>query len=136
MDPKNKWPIWPALVHAKCPRCRRGDMFLNSMYGLHGQIMLKTCSHCDLTYELETGYFYVAMLISYSMNVAEMVTFAVAIDILSGSQNPWVYVIIILTVSLILAPFNFRYSRVILLYWLTPNLHYQPELSEDREEHV
>lgn len=123
--------MWPAIVHAKCPRCRRGDMFANSMYGLHGQVMLKTCEHCHLTYEREPGYFYVAMFVSYAMNVAGMIALAVAIHVLSGSENPWIYVIVILSVSVIMSPFNFRYSRVILLHWLTPGLHYQPKLSAD-----
>ena len=131
MESEKKWPIWPAIIHATCPRCRRGPMFGNSMYGFHGQIMLKTCSHCGLTYEIEPGYFYVAMLVSYAMNVAEMVTLAVALNILTGSENPWVYVIVILSLAFALSPFNFRYSRVILLHWLTPGLHYQPELSKD-----
>jgi len=44
------------------------------------------------------------------------------------------YVTIILGVAVILAPFNFRYSRVMLLHWLTPGLHYHPEMSEDKPE--
>jgi len=124
-------PAWPAIVHAKCPRCRRGDMFATSMYSFKSQVMNKTCSHCGLTYEREPGYFYVAMLLSYAMFVAEMITLAVAIHVLSGSNNPWVYVGIIIAVGIILSPFNFRYSRVMLLHWLTPGLHYHPEMSSD-----
>ena len=129
---KYRFPFWPAMLHAKCPRCRRGDLFVNnSMYGFKGQVMHATCSHCGLTYEREPGYFYVAMFISYAMNVAEMVTVAVAISILTGSKNPWLYCAIILTIAIGLSPLNFRYSRVLLLYWLTPGLHYHPEMSED-----
>ncbi|MET3981839.1 uncharacterized protein (DUF983 family) [Mucilaginibacter sp. UYP25] len=133
MEKVKIWPVWLALANAKCPRCRRGDMFANTMYSFHGQVMLKKCSHCNLTYEIEPGYFYVSMLISYAMNVAEMVTCAVAINILTGSQNPWLYVVVILTLTIVLSPFNFRYSRIILLYWLTPGLRYQPELSADTQ---
>jgi uncharacterized protein (DUF983 family) len=122
---------WPAIVHAKCPRCRRGDMFSNSMYGFHGQHMNRECSHCGFAYEIETGYFYVAMLISYAMNVAEMITLAVVLYALTRSENPWLYVSVILTIAFVLSPFNFRYSRVILLHWLTPGLNYRPELSGD-----
>ena len=127
-------PVWPAIVHAKCPRCRRDNMFSTPMYGFTSQKMNKTCSHCGLEYEREPGYFYVSMLISYAMFVAEMVTLAVAISVLTGSHNPWLYVGIILSVGVILSPFNFRYSRVILLYWLTPGLHYHPEMSADKTE--
>ena len=126
-----KLAAWPAIVHAKCPRCRRGDMFATPMYGFKSQVMNKTCPHCGMVYEREPGYFYVAMLISYAMFVAEMVTLAVAIHVLTGSNNPWVYVAVILSIGVILSPFNFRYSRIILLHWLTPGLHYHPELSGD-----
>ncbi|WP_345210503.1 DUF983 domain-containing protein [Mucilaginibacter gynuensis] len=123
--------LWPAFLRAKCPRCRIGQVFANSMYGLSRQKMNETCPHCHLTFEIEPGYFYVAMFVSYAMNVAEFISVAVAISVLTGSNDPWLYTIIILSVCVILSPFNFRYSRVILLYWLTPGLHYIPELSRD-----
>lgn len=128
----NKYPMWPAIVHGKCPYCRRGDMFANPMYSLHGQQPLKNCLHCHRSFEREPGYYYVAMFISYAMNIAEMVTFAVALDILTGSNNPWLYIIVLSSIVIVLSPFNFRYSRVVLLHWLTPGLHYDPELSKDR----
>jgi uncharacterized protein (DUF983 family) len=133
-NPDTNLPMWPAVVLAKCPRCRRGPMFLNQMYGLKPQTMNKTCPHCGLIYEREPGYFYVAMLLSYAMFVAEMITLAVAINVLTGSANPWLYVIIIISIGLVLSPFNFRYSRVTLLHWFTPGLHYKPELSRDNKE--
>jgi uncharacterized protein (DUF983 family) len=120
-----------AALHAKCPKCRRGNMFANSMYGFSSQKMNETCSHCGFRFEIEPGYFYVAMFVSYAFNVAEMVTLAVATYILSGSNNPWIYCAILLGVSVILSPFNFRYSRVILLYWLTPGIHYDPNRARD-----
>ncbi|AYL99294.1 DUF983 domain-containing protein [Mucilaginibacter celer] len=124
-----KLPVWPAFIQARCPRCRRGSMFANEMYGFHGQHMNKTCPHCDLTFEVEPGYFYVSMLLSYAFNVAEMVTLAVAISVLTGSENPWLYTAVILTAAILLSPFNFRYSRVVLLYWMTPGIRYNPDLS-------
>lgn len=120
-------------LHAKCPRCRTGNMFANSMYGLHGQKMHENCPHCDLKFEREPGYFYVAMFVSYAMNVAQMVTLAVGTYILTGSNNPWLYIGILLSASLILSPINFRYSRLILLYWLTPGLHYNPEKAKQAQ---
>lgn len=120
-----------AAAQAKCPKCRRGDMFANSMYGFSSQKMNKQCSHCGFTFEIEPGYFYVAMFVSYAFNVAQMVAMAVGIYVLTGSRNPWVYVIALLGVSVLLSPFNFRYSRVVLLYWLTPGVNYDPNRSRD-----
>jgi len=116
-----------SALSAKCPKCRTGNMFANNMYQFGGQKMHTDCPHCGFHFEIEPGYFYVAMFISYAMNVAEMVTLAVATYLLTGNmESPWLYISILLSVAFILAPFNFRYSRVILLYWLTPNLRYDP----------
>jgi uncharacterized protein (DUF983 family) len=120
-----------AALHAKCPKCRKGNMFANSMYGLSSQKMNETCPHCGFKFEIEPGYFYVAMLLSYCFNVAQMVTLAVAIYVLTGSHNPWIYVAVLLGISVVLSPFNFRYSRVVLLYWLTPGVHYDPNRARD-----
>ncbi|MGY3214861.1 DUF983 domain-containing protein [Mucilaginibacter sp. HD30] len=120
-----------AAVNAKCPKCRRGDMFANGMYSFSSQKMNETCPHCGFKFEIEPGYFYVAMFVSYAFNVAQMVTLAVALYVLTGSQNPWVYVAVLLGSTVLLSPFNFRYSRVVLLYWLTPGVHYDAKRSSD-----
>jgi len=117
-----------AALHAKCPRCRKGDLFANSMYGLKSQKMNKHCSHCGLRYEREPGYFYVAMFVSYALTTAQMIAIGVLTYFVTGEdKSPWIYIITIFTGILLLSPFNFRYSRVILLYWLTPGLNYSPE---------
>ena len=126
----NNPSAFKSALSAKCPKCRTGNMFANNMYQFGGQKMHNECPHCGFHFEIEPGYFYVAMFISYAMNVAEMVTLAVATYILTGNmESPWLYISILLSVAFILAPFNFRYSRVILLYWLTPGLHYDPNRS-------
>jgi hypothetical protein len=106
-------------------------MFATKMYGFASQKMNTQCPHCGFTFEIEPGYFYVAMFVSYALNVAEMVTMAVAISVLTGSHNPWIYVGALLGISVILSPFNFRYSRVVLLYWLTPGIHFDPDRARD-----
>jgi uncharacterized protein (DUF983 family) len=116
-----------SALHAKCPKCRKGNMFANSMYGLSGQKMYTKCPYCNFQFEIEPGYFYVAMFVSYGMNVIEMVTFGIGTYMLTHSESPWLYIGVLFAVTFILSPFNYRYARVMLLYWLTPNLHYDPE---------
>jgi uncharacterized protein (DUF983 family) len=117
-----------AAVKGKCPRCRQGDMFVNSMYGFKLQKMNDTCPHCHLKFEREPGYFYVAMFVSYGMNVAEMLTLGMLTYFITGNvENAYLYMAVIFPGILILSPFNYRFSRIILLYWLTPGLHYDPE---------
>lgn len=96
--------------------------------------MNEYCPHCGFKFEIEPGYFYVAMLLSYCFNVAQMVTLAVAIYLLTGSRNPWIYAAVLLSVAFILSPFNFRYSRVVLLYWLTPRARYDMDKARDDYE--
>ena len=119
--------VLTSALHAKCPKCREGNMFANKMYSFSGQKMHKECPECGFTFETEPGYFYVAMFVSYAMNVAELLTLAVGTYILTGSENPWLYTALLLSLAFVLSPINFRYSRVVLLYWLTPGLHYDPK---------
>lgn len=117
-----------AALHAKCPRCRQGNMFANSMYGFKPQKMNDNCSHCGLRFEREPGYFYVAMFVSYGFNVLQMIAIGFATYLISGeTESPWIYMVTIFTGIVLLSPFNYRYSRVILLYWLTPGLNYSPD---------
>ncbi len=121
-----------AAVQSKCPRCRRGPMFSTSMYGFKLQKMNDNCPHCNLKFEREPGYFYVAMFISYAMNVIEMLTAAILTYAITGNlESPVLYICVIFPVIFLLSPINYRYSRVILLYWLTPGLNYNARTSED-----
>lgn len=93
------------------------------------------CPHCGLKFEREPGYFYVAMFISYGMNVIQMIVVGLLTYLITGNvTDPLLYIMVIFPVVFILSPFNYRFSRVILLYWLTPGLHYNPEKSRDRAE--
>jgi uncharacterized protein (DUF983 family) len=120
-----------AVIGAKCPRCRQGDIFSGGMYrfSITGQAMNEYCPVCQLRFEREPGYFYVSMFISYGMTVAEMI--AVGVLLYIGGlpliyENLWWYVGVLLAAILLLAPLNYRYSRVMLLHWLTPGLGYVP----------
>lgn len=125
-------PKLQAIINAKCPRCRRGDLFMNSMYGFSSQKMHTNCPKCGLKFEVEPGYFYVAMYVSYAINVALAVTVGVLTFLISNeTESPWIYVATIFVASLILAPANFRYSRVILLHLLSPKIKYMPSHDHD-----
>jgi uncharacterized protein (DUF983 family) len=121
-----------AMLHAKCPKCRRGNMFVGGMYQFGGNNMHENCPHCGLHFEIEPGYWYAAMYVSYALNVAEAVALSVATYTFTHNlESPWMYLLIILGGCFALAPFNYRYSRVMLLYWLSPKIHYQPYLDTD-----
>lgn len=128
-----------AVVQCKCPRCRQGDIFSGRMYSFsfRGQITNEYCPHCSLRFEREPGFFYVSMFVSYAMSCAEMIAASVAAYILGlplTYESLWYYVGILLVTVFLLTPINYRYSRVILLHWLTPGLHYVPG-SGDNDAH-
>ncbi len=122
-------PQLQAVLHAKCPRCRRGNIYAGPMRLAREQKMNEYCPHCGLRFEIEPGYFYAAMYVSYAFNVAEIVTTSILTFYLSGgSESPWLYIGVIFGIVLIMSPFNLRYSRVVLLHWLSPKVKYNPEL--------
>lgn len=107
-------------------------MFEGPTYGLKLQKMNESCPHCGMKFEREPGYFYVSMFVSYAMNVAEMIAIAVATYVLTGNmEDPLLYLAIMFPAVFLLSPLNYRYSRVILLYWLTPGLRFDPEKNKD-----
>jgi len=123
---------WHGITHSKCPRCRVGKAFIGSTYSLKVQKMNEYCPHCGLKFEREPGYFYVAMFVSYALNVAQMITAGVAAYIFGLKleyDNLWYFVGILSLTSILFSPFNYRYSRMILLYWLSPGLNYEPNRS-------
>ena len=103
------------------------------MYGFKSQKMNVNYPHCNLKFERELGYLYVAMFVSYVFNVAQMIAAAVITYLITCNlESPWLYMGIIFPIVFILVPFNYRFSRVIIVHWLTPGLHCIPEMSRDR----
>jgi len=104
--------------------------------------MNQVCKVCDLKFEREPGYFYVAMFVSYAMSVAEIISIGVAASVFGLEltyENIYYYILVIFSGVLVCSPFNYRYSRLVLLYWLSPGLHYDPfrikhDLGEEKDE--
>jgi len=123
-------PRWHAILHGKCPQCRRGKIFSGTIYGFNIQRTNHSCGHCGQRFEIEPGYFYAAMYVSYAMNMIEMISMGFATYYISGGRlefdQVWVYVTVILAGSLLLSPLNYRYSRIILLHLLSPKIKYKP----------
>lgn len=117
-----------AIVKGKCPHCRRGNIFTGSIYGFDIQRTKHSCSNCNQRFEIEPGYFYAAMYVSYAMNMVEMITTGFATYYLSGGRldfdSIWLYVGAIFLAALLLSPLNYRYSRIILLHLLSPKIKY------------
>lgn len=129
---KTQVPIseWRGFFEAKCPRCRQGQVFTGSAYALGTKKMNEVCPVCKLKFEREPGYFYVAMFASYTFSIAEIVTISVGAYILglpAEYEYLWHYLLLIAVGILAFSPMNYRYSRMALLYWLSPGLKFEPK---------
>lgn len=120
---------WNAVVNSKCPRCRIGNAFQGPTYSFKSNKMNEFCPHCHLKFEREPGYFYVAMFVSYGFNVAQTIAVCVAAYVIGlrlDYDNLWYFILILTITTILCSPFNYRYSRIALLYWLSPGLGYEP----------
>lgn len=117
-----------SAINGKCPRCRKGDMFNAPLFSFKSRKMRSSCPHCGLKFEKEPGYFYVAMYVSYAFVVAQLVTACVATYIFTKNMDsPWLYLTVAVLATVVLAPFNYRYSRIVLMYWMTPQFRFKEE---------
>lgn len=116
-----------AVSASKCPKCRVGKMFVGNTYSFGKQRMNEVCPHCGFRFEIEPGYFYAAMYVSYAFSVVQTVTAALIAYRLTHSESPWFYLAVLLGTILLFSPFNYRYSRLVLLHYLTPKIKYNPK---------
>jgi|SRR5690606_26593873 len=122
---------YKAAIEARCPRCRTGAMFTGKAYALKVQKMNEYCPHCHLKFEQRPGHFYVSMFVSYALSVMQMALACLVTYLITNNDDSfWLYLTVAVLAVVVFAPFNFRYSRVILMYWLTPGIHYRPETAE------
>ncbi|GAB3539180.1 hypothetical protein GCM10027577_01120 [Spirosoma fluminis] len=85
--------------------------------------MYEHCPHCRLRYEVEPGYFYGAMFVSYAISGGVALVIGFLLFYLADDPDGWVYVGVIAPVMVLIAPINFRVSRVIWLHDVA-GIHY------------
>lgn len=112
-----------SIVNNKCPRCNQGDFFYSHAYHIK-QFGKKhiCCTHCELKYEREPGFFYGSMYISYAFSVALFVAWWVAKTILFPEMQAGKMVVIMMILQLGLAPLNLYLSK---LTWLNLFVKFQ-----------
>ncbi len=111
-----------AIFKAKCPQCQSGKMFKKSALKLNGFTeMFDTCNVCELTFEVEPGFFWGAMYVSYGITTGMMLIVGALVFILSNHEARfWGYIIPIFLAMFSSIPFTYRYSRVLMLYYFSP----------------
>lgn len=77
--------------------------------------MNEKCPCCGVRLQPEPGFYQGAMYVGYSFTVAVMLVVGVLLYIL-GDPSEWVYISVIIGLMILLAPLNYRYSRIVYLY--------------------
>ena len=119
-----------AISQCKCPRCHRGKMFTHSALNLRKfDDMYEYCPVCKFRYEIELGFYWGAMYISYGFSVINVLIVGVALFYLAGDPPLWVYGVIITGITLLFTTLMFRYARVLMLYFFG-SVHYDRQYDQ------
>lgn len=106
-----------AMGEARCPQCREGKMFKYPFWRVDKFSEMNThCPVCDLKFEVEPGFWYGAMFVSYANTVALLVIVGVAVFYLFNDPPVMYYILPITVLSVAIVPFNFRISRAVFLH--------------------
>jgi uncharacterized protein (DUF983 family) len=108
-----------ALLQGKCPRCRKGDIFTYPVIGHLFQFnkMNETCPHCEVRLEPEPGFYQGAMYVGYGITVMCIMLVSFILYFFAGHPSATVYTLTVIGLMIVLIPFNYRYSRIIYLYF-------------------
>ena len=77
--------------------------------------MNEHCPVCHVHLQPEPGFYQGAMYVSYAFTIAFIVMVSLILYV-AGNPSEWVYIGIIIGIMTLLAPLNYRYSRIIYLY--------------------
>ena len=105
-----------AILGAKCPQCREGNVFQVSIMSFNKLSEVnKRCSVCGANFHSEPDFYYGAMYISYAFSVALVITVLTAINVLIAEPELWMYLTTMVIGNIVLMPLMLRYSKVIYL---------------------
>ncbi|RYE12175.1 MAG: DUF983 domain-containing protein, partial [Sphingobacteriales bacterium] len=83
------------------------------------------CPKCGLYFEIEVGFYWGAMYISYGFSVA-LVLLVGIILYQAGDPSIWVYMLAVTGSIILLTPAFFRYARMLMLY-MFGSVSYDPD---------
>lgn len=107
------------ITEARCPQCHKGKMFKYPFWRVNKfSEMNKNCTICVLRFELEPGFWFGSMYVSYVINIATLIIMGIVIFYFFDDPSLMYYVVPVTVVSLVSVPFNFRIARAVYLHLL------------------
>jgi uncharacterized protein (DUF983 family) len=105
----------------KCPKCNKGKVFeTNNPYSTDAFKMYEQCSECNLKYEMEPGFFYGAMYVSYAFMSGIFIVWFF-INYLWLNLGPWQLIAYVVGSMLVFFPVVYRWARTL---WLNFFIRY------------
>lgn len=112
------WQHLKAALALKCPRCHQGDMFTHSAFNLQKfDQMPEKCAVCGFRFEIELGFYWGAMYMSYGLSVAIVFLVGISLYVFGNDPPTWVYLTVVASIIIVFTPVLFRYARVMMLYF-------------------
>ena len=108
-----------SIFRNRCPVCHEGKPFKKGPYSHGFAKMDETCETCGHKYEIEAGFFYGAMYVSYALTVAIMVAMIVATYVLIPNPGTGAYITAVILGVIAMIPVTFRGSRLIWMNFFT-----------------
>ncbi|KEO75387.1 hypothetical protein EL17_02280 [Anditalea andensis] len=122
--------IGKSILLAKCPKCRKGEIFSVSLYSYYKLTDIKKrCDVCAANLLPEPDFYYGAMYISYAFSVALFINVMIVLNVFFDDPELWVYIVSVVGANILLLPFMQRYSKVLYLYGLG-KLKYSPPYNQ------
>lgn len=105
------------VLSCKCPKCKKDNIFSNrgSVFFFKMPKMNERCNTCNYKFEIEPGFFFGSMFVSYALGAGQMIAcFIVFWHYLD--LHPFKVFAIITLMLILLSNINFRVSRSIWSY--------------------
>lgn len=106
------------LIKSKCPNCEEGNVYQKrkgfSLFTF-AKMNLR-CPQCNHMFQKEPGFFTGAMYVSYALVIAELILFYLLINSFFSEDMT---LILMLTSVVVMSSTNYRYSRLIWMYFFT-----------------
>lgn len=86
--------------------------------------MHEHCPNCGVRLEPEPGFYQGAMYVGYGFTVAILAVVGLGLYF-TFDPSEWVYIGTVIAITILLAPLNYRYSRILYLY-MFGGIRYRP----------
>ncbi len=120
-------PRWRYALVLKCPTCGKEKLFKSNPYVLNNMLdMNARCSNCGEDFQVETGFYYGAMYMSYIITCALCLVLLPVYMALNFSRDKFLdnagyYIASCALLIVLAAPYVAQLSRAI---WLTIHIKY------------